>query len=164
MPHMFKLNYFSLSRLKLFSSTMMVVAHVRQSPYKETIFIIIHFYPLLDRNWEDNLSGHMMQFIIVYHKCPPPKSRSDKLVLTCRVLYHSHWSSLMFMMIHACGYFLFLIITLTLQAITYEVLPSLGCKRLPVDMSWEKPTDLLFLCQDQIQTRESSANSSDTVQ
>lgn len=28
----------------------------------------------------------------------------------------------MFMVIHACGYFLFLIITLALQAMTYEIL------------------------------------------
>lgn len=78
---------------------------------------------------EDNVWRHMMPFVIVYETCPPPKSRSDKSVLTYRIFYHSHSSWLMLMMIHACWYFIFLIITPALQAIIYEILPSLSCKR-----------------------------------
>lgn len=80
--------------------------------------------------------GTLCQFIIVYTTCPPPKSRSDKSVLTCRIIHHSHSACLMFMVIHACGYFLFLIITPALQAITYEVLACLSWRKLPEVMSW----------------------------
>lgn len=110
---------------------------------KNIVFRKNKWFTQFQTETEDNVRGLMIAFIIVYKTCPPSKSRSDKSVLTCRILNHRHSGCLMFMMIHACGYFLSLIITLALQAIIYEALPYLSCRKLPVRYELVKTN---FLC------------------